>query len=104
MELHRHLDGFREALDAFAAHATTAGMGAPVPTTPDWDVRRLVAHQGLVHRWATATVVGEEMDDAEVERQGLDAADPVAWLREGGERLVEAVKAAPDDLDALVFL
>ncbi len=104
MELHRHLDGVREALDAFAAHATAAGMGAPVPTTPDWDVRRLVAHQGLVHRWATAAILGEEIDDAAVERQGIDAADPVAWLREGGEGLVEAVKAAPDDLEALVFL
>jgi hypothetical protein len=44
LEPGRHLDGIREALDAFATHATAAGLGAPVPTTPDWDVRRLVAH------------------------------------------------------------
>jgi len=103
-DLDRHLDGIREALDAFATHATTAGLSAPVPTTPDWDVRRLVAHQGLVHRWATAIVLGEEIDDDIVEREGLDSGDPVGWLRDGAERLVVAISAAPDDLDALVFL
>ncbi len=104
MDLDRHLAGVREALDAFAAAATTAGPSASVPTTPDWDVRRLVAHQGLVHRWATATVLGERIDDDAVEGEGLAAEDPVAWLREGGERLIGVLEAAPADLQALVFL
>ena len=104
LEPARHLDGIREALDAFATHATAAGLGAAVPTTPDWDVRRLVAHQGLVHRWATSIVLGEEIEDDAVEREGLEAEDPVAWLCEGGERLIATVEAAPDDLEALVFL
>ena len=88
LELGGHLAGIRDALDAFATQATTAGLGAPVPTTPDWDVRRLVAHQGLVHRWATGVVLGEEIDDDAVEREGLEAADPVGWLRDGAERLI----------------
>jgi uncharacterized protein (TIGR03083 family) len=104
LELGRHLDGIREALDAFATHTITAGLAAPVPTTPDWDVRHLVAHQGLVHRWATAVVRGEDIDDDTVEREGLQAVDPLAWLRAGGEQLIAAIEAAPDDLDALVFL
>ena len=104
LELGRHLDGIREALDAFATQATTAGLGAPVPTTPDWDVRRLVAHQGLVHRWASAVIRGEDIDDDAVEREGLESDDPVAWLCEGGERLIATIEAAPDDLEALVFL
>jgi uncharacterized protein (TIGR03083 family) len=104
MDLDRHLAGVREAVDAFAGHATAAGLDAMVPTTPDWDVRRLIAHQGLVHRWATAHVLGERIDDDAVEREGLEAADPVAWLRAGGERLVAMVEAAPADLQALVFL
>ena len=54
LDLGGHLAGIRDAVDAFATQAASAGLGAPVPTTPDWDVRRLVAHQGLVHRWATA--------------------------------------------------
>ena len=104
MDLDRHLAGVREALDAFAASAATAGLSASVPTTPDWDVRRLVAHQGLVHRWATATVLGERIDDDAVEREGLEAEDPVAWLRAGGDRLIEVIEAAPADLQAMVFL
>jgi len=104
VELGRHLDGIREALGAFATHATAAGLDTPVPTTPDWDVRRLVAHQGLVHRWATAVVRGEEIDDDTVERQGLESADPVRWLRDGAERLIATIEAAPDDLDVMVFL
>ena len=104
LALGRHLAGIREAVDAFATHATAAGLEAPVPTTPDWDVRRLLAHQGLVHRWATSVVRGEEIDGDTVEREGLHAADPVAWLRRGAERLIATLEAAPDDLDALVFL
>jgi uncharacterized protein (TIGR03083 family) len=104
MDLDRHLTGVCEALEAFGGHATAAGLDAMVPTTPDWDVRRLVAHQGLVHRWAAATIAGERVDDDEVEREGLEAPDPIGWLRAGGERLVAVIKAAPADLQALVFL
>lgn len=104
MQLQQHLDGLRAAVDAFAAAATTAGLDAAVPTTPDWDVRRLVAHQGMVHRWATAKVRSERVDVDGLEADGLGSADPVAWLREGSEVLLEALEAAPDDLVAPVFL
>jgi uncharacterized protein (TIGR03083 family) len=104
MDLDRHLAGVCDALDAFVQHATAAGLDAMVPTTPDWDVRRLVAHQGLVHRWAAATIVGERIDDDAVEREGLEATDPIGWLRAGGERLVTMIASAPADLQALVFL
>ncbi|HEX3929569.1 MAG TPA: maleylpyruvate isomerase family mycothiol-dependent enzyme [Nocardioides sp.] len=104
MDLEQHLAGLREAVDAFVGSATTAGLAAPVPTTPDWDVRRLVVHQGLVHRWAAGQVVGAEVDPDEVERDGLAAADPVAWLAEGAVAVEETLRAAPDDLRALVFL
>ncbi|MDX6359029.1 MAG: hypothetical protein QOH37_2083 [Nocardioidaceae bacterium] len=104
MDLDRHLAGVCDALDAFVEHATAAGLDAMVPTTPDWDVRRLVAHQGLVHRWAAATIVGERIDDDAVEREGLEATDPIGWLRAGGERLVTMIASAPADLQALVFL
>ncbi len=103
-DLERHLVGLRAAIGAFATHAATAGMEVGVPTTPDWDVRRLVAHQGLVHRWATATILGQRIDDEAVEREGVEAGDPVAWLCSGAERLVDTIRDAPDDLDALVFL
>jgi uncharacterized protein (TIGR03083 family) len=104
LELGRHLEGIRHAVDAFATQAAAAGLGASVPTTPDWDVRRLLAHQGLVHRWATATVHGEDIDEDTVEREGLEAADPVSWLRAGADRLIATIEAAPADLETFVFL
>jgi uncharacterized protein (TIGR03083 family) len=104
MQLEQHLLGARAAVDAFADAAEGAGLDARVPTTPDWDVRRLVAHQGLVHRWATGQLLDEAVDLDAVELEGLAAADPVRWLRDGVERLVATLEAAPEDLTALVFL
>jgi uncharacterized protein (TIGR03083 family) len=104
MHLEQHVDGVRAAVDAFAASANTAGLEARVPTTPDWDVRHLVAHQGLIHRWARGHLVAEPVDVDPVERDGLTASDPVLWLREGAELLVAAIEQASDDVAAPVFL
>ena len=41
--------------DAFAAPASVAHPGAPVPACESWTVRDLVEHLAAVHRWATAT-------------------------------------------------
>lgn len=104
MDLEQHLRGLHEAVAAFAASAAAAGLETMVPTTPDWDVRRLVAHQGLVHRWATGQLLGEDVDADAVEREGRGASDPVAWLESGAARLAGVLVDAPDDLQALVFL
>ena len=37
-----------------------AGNDAPVPTCPDWNALALLAHQAMIHRWATAIVLGED--------------------------------------------
>ena len=104
MQLQQHLDGLREAVDAFAASAMRAGPEAGVPTTPDWDVRRLVAHQGLIHRWATAHVLGQRLDTSTAEQERLAAEDPVSWLRVGADRLRTRLEEAPEELEAFVFL
>lgn len=99
-----HLEGIREALAAFVHEARRAGVDALVPTAPDWTVRQLVAHQGMVHRWATDQVLGRRADAATYEAEGLAAEDPMRWLHAGGQALVEALEAAPADLEAPVFL
>jgi uncharacterized protein (TIGR03083 family) len=104
MQLEEHLEGVRRAVDAFAVSASDAGLEAAVPTTPDWDVRRLVAHQGLIHRWALGHLRHAAVDVDAVEKEGLTAPDPVGWLRDGAERLLRTLESAPDDLSALVFL
>jgi uncharacterized protein (TIGR03083 family) len=102
-----HVAALRAAADRLCAAAAAAGLDAPVPTCPGWTVRELLAHQGMVHRWATAHVTddsdGQRETDA-VEAVGLTEPDPVAWLREGADTLATALESAPADLQALVFL
>lgn len=104
MRVQEHLRALDEAVDAFATAATSVALESPVPTTPDWDVRQLVAHQGLVHRWATAHLRDERVDVEATEREGLESPDPVSWLRSGAAHLVRVLEEAPDDLPGRVFL
>ena len=102
-----HLAGVDAAIDRMAVWARTAGPDAPVPTCPGWAVRDLLAHQGMVHRWATAVVRGEDpagVDDAALEAEGQAADDPVGWLLDGAAPLVDALRSAPDDLAVMTFL
>jgi uncharacterized protein (TIGR03083 family) len=103
----QHLAGLSEAMRAFVRYADRAGLEAAVPTCPDWTVLDLVAHQGMVHRWAAALLRGERPADEQVEAyeaSGREHEDPLAWLSKGATALAEAVNRAPDDVDALVFL
>ncbi|WP_231388797.1 maleylpyruvate isomerase N-terminal domain-containing protein [Marmoricola sp. URHB0036] len=104
VDFSEYLEALRQSLDSFIADARKAGLDAPVPTAPEWDVRRLIAHQGMVHRWATDCILGKRVDPSAYETEGVESADPVIWLRDGGLRLIKALKEAPVDLDAFVFL
>lgn len=102
-----HIAAITDAAARLAAHARVAGLDERVVTCPEWAVRDLLAHQGMVHRWAAAIVrggdiaaIGEEAFEAE----GLAHADPAAWLEEGAADLAEALTEAPDDLEAVTFL
>ena len=99
-----HLSGLDAALVSFVGDARSAGLDADVPTCPDWTVRRLVAHQGMVHRWATGALRGEAVDADAVEASGAGSPDPVAWLAEGAEALVAAIRDAAEDVRTVVFL
>jgi hypothetical protein len=75
------------ALDAdgtlLAAAAERAGLDAPVPGCPQWQVRELLRHTGYVHRWAAGYVAhGYEEEvgrhsESELLRAGPDDADCV---------------------------
>src|SRR5690349_15361150 len=58
LALERYLARIPAATRALATAAEAAGTDAPVPTCPRWTVADLVAHQGLVHRWATSHLTG----------------------------------------------
>ena len=107
-----HLAGLHDAVVAFVRYADRAGPTAAVPTCPEWTVLDLLAHQGMVHRWAAAIVRGERPDDEVVagfEAAGREAADPVAWLGDGaaevtraGARRIAVVRAVRDAPDPAV--
>jgi uncharacterized protein (TIGR03083 family) len=107
LDLERYLDEITASADALAADADVAGTDAPVPTCPAWQVADLVAHLGMVHRWATANLTGAA-DPSGVATAALAEAatcdDPADWLRAGAAALVEALRSVPDDVPAMVFL
>ncbi|HMK11017.1 MAG TPA: maleylpyruvate isomerase family mycothiol-dependent enzyme, partial [Acidimicrobiales bacterium] len=85
--------------------ARTAGLDARVPTCPDWTVAQLVAHQSMVHRWATEHISHGNPDAALTDEQILDTApDLLVYYDEGFAALVAALDAAPPDLDVFTFL
>lgn len=100
----QHVSGLHMATNSFARYASEAGLDVDVPTCPEWTVRRLIGHQGAVHRWARASLLGRDLEWAPVEKQGRSASDPVQWLRDGAIDLVTTLVEAADDVQALVFL
>jgi uncharacterized protein (TIGR03083 family) len=104
IDLSEYIEGIRDALAAFVDSAHRAGLDAEVPTCPGWTLRQLVAHTGMIHRWATAQLKGQRDLPEPAAGEGLDVPEPIAWLHDGGLDLADAIESAPDDVDALVFL
>lgn len=105
MEIVEHINSVSEQGRSLASAAEEAGPGATVPTCPGWQVRNLLRHTGMVHRWATAFVAeGHTEYHPDGGEPDLDGAELLAWFREGHGRLTDALKAAPDDLDCWTFL
>ncbi|MBO1765285.1 MULTISPECIES: maleylpyruvate isomerase family mycothiol-dependent enzyme [Allobranchiibius] len=100
-----YLDGIHEATARLREEAWQAGSLATVPTCPQWNVGHLVAHQGMVHRWAAGVLAGgPETDTEEVEREGLETIDPGVWLQDGCDELVGCLRAVPADADVAFFM
>lgn len=68
-------------------------LDTPVPTCPGWTVQDLFDHLGRVHRWATAALDREPDDQPPPfpPRPESDT-DRVAWVREGLDRLIGALR------------
>jgi uncharacterized protein (TIGR03083 family) len=85
-----------------AAASTT--ITAAVPGCPDWTVRDLVGHVGMVHRWATNIVTnGLESPDGETADAPPDP-ELLDWYAEGHRVLLETLTSAPPDLSCFAFL
>ncbi|MEU6097013.1 maleylpyruvate isomerase family mycothiol-dependent enzyme [Streptomyces sp. NPDC047079] len=88
-----------------AAAAEETGTGAKVPTCPEWRVRDLLRHTGMVHRWAAAFVAeGHTAYHPSGGLPDLDGAALVTWFREGHRHLVDTLSSAAPDVRCWHFL
>jgi uncharacterized protein (TIGR03083 family) len=102
----RCLDEIGTAAAALASRAATAGPDAAVVTCPGWSVGDLVAHQGMVHRWAAARL---RLDETPVPShpEFLASVPPdrlLGWLADGVRELTGTLRTVDPDVPALVFL
>ena len=109
MDVEAHIEQLRVDGSRLATVVALAGPDASVRACPGWAVRDLVHHLGRVHRWATAFVAGGLTRPDQVEFATLGAPLPddgelVDWYVAGHSALVEALAAAPADLECWSFL
>jgi uncharacterized protein (TIGR03083 family) len=77
----------------------TRDLAAPIPTCPDWTLRKLGTHVGRAHRWA-ALIVSTRSAEFIPFRSVPDGrfpdhqADAAAWLTAGAELVTGAVSQA----------
>jgi uncharacterized protein (TIGR03083 family) len=110
VEIAEHIESLERDGQLMAMAAGQAGLRAPVPSCPGWQVRDLLRHQGYVHWWA-GRYVTERLPDAVPGRTEAEilAADPpdaelLDWFREGHAALVGALRVAQPDLSCWTFL
>ena len=93
-----HLGLLRGEVDHFVAALQTGPLTAPIAACPGWDLGRLGAHIGFVHRWATASVVmATSPPPGSIPEAPAAPAELVAWVRDGGEALIDALSTVPVD-------
>jgi uncharacterized protein (TIGR03083 family) len=109
VDVEEHIEALRLEGGRMATAAGAAGPEAPVPTCPEWVVRDLVRHTGGVHRWAIGVVATPHTEVWSVgleEVVGTWPADGelVEWFGDGLAGLVDALCAAPADLECWTML
>lgn len=100
-----HLTALTGSATVLREAAARAGLDAKVPTCPAWDVRKLVTHQGMIHRWAAANLRRDSTHRAgDSTAEAAAAPDLLAWFTAGLDALVETLQATTKNAKAMVFL
>jgi uncharacterized protein (TIGR03083 family) len=98
----RYLDSAEADARRIAEVADGADLTAAVPSCPDWVLRDLLFHQGMVFRWIgeiVARKAGERLPFREVPDREMPLGGEAAWLLAGAERTVAALREAGPDLE-----
>jgi uncharacterized protein (TIGR03083 family) len=100
---------FLEQNRAFGELIRGGDASAPVPTCPGWNLDQLMRHVGRGDRWA-AQIVADRLDDYLDPRtvpNGKPPSDPdgaIVWLRDGAQRLIDAIDDAGAETPVWTFL
>ncbi|MEU7647718.1 maleylpyruvate isomerase family mycothiol-dependent enzyme [Streptomyces huasconensis] len=105
MNISRYIQVISAEGQLLARAAEQAEPDAKVPTCPDWEVRELLRHTGMVHRWAAA-FIAERRTEFRLggELPELDGTALLDWFREGHAALVDTLTTAPPDVTCWTFL
>ena len=72
MDVAEHIAVLEQEGKLFADASRRSGLDTAVPSCPDWDVRALVRHLGMIHLWAAGHVAfPHEEPDFETEEEEL---------------------------------
>ena len=104
-----HVDALADEGARFVAAIERGDPDAVVPSCPEWTLRELVHHTGGIHRWATRVVKEAREGPIDEELEAVAGGWPedgelAPWFRAGHTLLVDALQAAPDDLQCWSFL
>lgn len=120
MEIAEYIGFVASEGDQFATAAEQGELSLRIAPCPDWDMRDLVRHLGMIHLWAAANVAFPEPDWLDVQElpdlvrywpeltgesgEYPDDDELVAWYRDTLANLIEVLKSAPTDVAAFTFL
>jgi uncharacterized protein (TIGR03083 family) len=99
----RLLAGLETATATLAELVRQTDQGLRIPACPEWTLRQLATHVGRAHRWAAEIVATRSNEFIEFRsvpdgRSPAGADGQAGWLTAGADRLIDAVRAAGDEL------
>jgi len=120
MDVAEYIEFVASEGDLFAQAADAGELSVPIAPCPDWNMRDLVRHLGMIHLWAAANVAFPEPDWLDVEElpdlvrywpdltgeAGTYPDDPdlIGWYRDTLANLIDVLSSAPADVAAFTFL
>jgi uncharacterized protein (TIGR03083 family) len=110
VEIAEHIDALDRDGALLADAADAAGLAAPVPFCPGWQVRDLVRHLAYVHDWSARHVrersprMLAEMPEADVLTGGPADAELIAAYRAGHAALVGTLRDADPGISCATFM
>jgi len=66
----------------------SAGLDAPVPSCPDWDVTDLLRHVGKIHRWVARVLATGDMNVPRPEGTAPRGPELFEWVETGADELL----------------